>query len=388
MIAAFALPSRVRMLTSHLGIEAVLRSHRLIALATLALVAAHVALVLSGPDGLRLLDLRSAPPRARAAVTATATLLVLAFLAETRRRRRPRYEGWRLSHLVLASTVVVATGLHVWWLHNTVDRGPMRAWYAFLLLVVLGLLAYRWVWRPLRAVRRSYVVDEVRTVGPSAVMVALHAKGHAGVPFLPGQFVWLKLGGSSFVFEEHPFTIASSAASPWRKEFTIKALGDFTELLAAMRPGRTVYVDGPHGRFTTRGLEGTGFVFLAGGVGITPMLSMLRTLADENDRRQHYLFVAGRSVDDLLHRREIARLSRALHLTVVEAVDQPPEGWTGVTGRLDAEVLAAWLPAPRLRKRLHYFLCGPPLMVTGLSAALRDLGVPPLRIHTELFDMV
>jgi len=388
LVAAFALPSRVRLLTAHLGIESVLRSHRVIAIAAVLVVVAHVALVLTGPHGLRLLDLRTAPPRARAAVAATVALVALATLAETRRRRRPRYEGWRLSHLVLASAVLLATGLHVWWLHNTVDRGLMRAWYAFLLGLLAVLLTYRWAWRPLRAVRRSYVVDEVRPAGPSTVMVALHARGHSGVPFRPGQFVWLKLGGSSFVFEEHPFTIASSAASPWRKEFTIKALGDFTELLAAMRPGRTVYVDGPHGRFTTAGLEGLGFVFIAGGVGITPMLSMLRTLADEGDQREHRLFVAGRTVEDLLHRAEIARLTRRLRLTVVEAVDRPPPGWTGVTGRLDTAVLAQWLPPPRMRRRLQYFLCGPPLMVEGLAAGLRELDVPVARIHTELFDMV
>jgi ferredoxin-NADP reductase len=129
-------------------------------------------------------------------------------------------------------------------------------------------------------------------------------------------------------------------------------------------------------------------VFLAGGVGITPMLSMLRTLADRGDTREHLLLVSGRTVQDLLYRTEIARLSRRLSLTVVEAVDQPPEGWAGVVGRIDADVLAGVLPPPRLRKRLHYFLCGPPPMVAGLAATLRGLGVPVTRIHTELFDMV
>ena len=126
----------------------------------------------------------------------------------------------------------------------------------------------------------------------------LHARGHQGVPFEAGQFAWLKFGGSPFVFEEHPFTIASTATEPWRKEFTIKALGDFTELMSAMRPGRRVYLDGPHGRFTFAHVAGgDGFVFLAGGVGITPMLSMLRTLAANHDPRPALLVVGGRTVD-------------------------------------------------------------------------------------------
>ena len=75
-------------------------------------------------------------------------------------------------------------------------------------------------------------------VSPTAVTVVLHAVGHPGTKFHPGQFAWLKIGSSPYVFEEHPFTMASAATEPWRKEFTIKALGDFTEVLAALRPGR------------------------------------------------------------------------------------------------------------------------------------------------------
>jgi predicted ferric reductase len=119
----------------------------------------------------------------------------------------------------------------------------------------------------------------------------LHARGHQGIEFEAGQFAWLKLGGSPFVFEEHPFTIASTATEPWCKEFTIKAMGDFSELVAGLRPGRRVYLDGLHGRFTLSAPPATGFVLLAGGVGVTPMLSMLRTMADENDPRPALLVV-------------------------------------------------------------------------------------------------
>ena len=57
------------------------------------------------------------------------------------------------------------------------------------------------------------------------------------------------------MFEEHPFSIASTAEHPERMEFTIKALGDFTELLGALRPGRRVFLDGPYGGFTIEGMR-------------------------------------------------------------------------------------------------------------------------------------
>ncbi|MCW2834786.1 MAG: hypothetical protein JWN68_2739 [Nocardioides sp.] len=305
LVATFVLPSRVRLLTLYLGVERLLRSHRTLALATLALVGAHVGLVLMRSDGpgLALVDLRNAPPRAWAATTATIALVVMVCLAIARRKRRPRYEGWRLAHVLLSNIVLLGVALHVFWVSDLGGHGAGQIWLAVLADVMIAISLHRWVWRPLRAHRNSYIVDEVREESPTVVTVVLHADGHPGVSFRPGQFAWLKLGGSPFVFEEHPFTIASAATEPWRKESKIKALGDFSEILAGLRPGRTVHLDGPHGSFTTDGLtNSSGFVFLAGGVGVTPMLSTLRTLADRDDDRPALLVVAGRTADDLLHR--------------------------------------------------------------------------------------
>jgi len=389
LVAAYALPSRVRRLSAALGIETVLLGHRLIAFLVTALVLAHVGLVIASDDRRwRVLDLRDAPPRVWAGATGTAALMLLVVLAASRRRRRPRYEGWRLAHILLATCVLVATALHVWWLHHLVAHPALASWFALLAGLVVVLLGYRWVWRPVRSRRRSYVVHEVRAASPTAVTVVLHADGHAGIPFEAGQFAWLKLGGSPFVFEEHPFTIASTAIEPRRKEFTIKALGDFSELVAGLRPGRRVYLDGPHGRFTLADLPANGFVFVAGGVGVTPMLSMLRTMADCQDPRPATLFVGGRTVEDLVHRSEVADLAGHLDLTVVEVIAQPPEHWPGERGFVDRSVIERHLPAARDRRRRQWFVCGPAPMISAVLKDLRALGVPRSHVQTERFDMV
>lgn len=389
LVAAYALPSRVRRLSVGLGIETVLRSHRLVALLATVLVLVHVgATVADDRHGWHLLDLRTAPPRVWAGSTATLGLVGLVLLALTRRRRRPRYEGWRLAHIVLATLVVVGTALHVWWLQHLVTLPVFALWFAALAGLMTVLLVYRWLWRPARALRRSYVVHEVRAASPTAVTVVLHARGHSGIAFQAGQFAWLKLGGSPFVFEEHPFTIASAASEPWRKEFTIKALGDWTELLSGLRPGRRVYLDGPHGRFTISDLPAPGFVFVAGGVGVTPMLSMLRTMADERDPRPALLLVGGRTVDELLHRDELAALAQRVALTSVEVVAEPPEGWAGEPGFISGALIERYLPRARDRRRRHWFVCGPPPMISAVLRDLDLLGVPRSQVHTEMFDMV
>ncbi|CAN5712881.1 ferric reductase-like transmembrane domain-containing protein [soil metagenome] len=388
LLVAFVLPSRVRVVTTYLGVERLLRSHRLIALVAVGLVAAHVVFVLAH-TGLGVLDLRSAPPRVWAATASTLALAAMVPLAISRRRRRPRYEGWRLAHVVLGNIVLFGTALHVFWLNDLISSAPGATWFALLLAALLVLTGYRWVWRPWRSHQAAYVVDEVRVESPTAVTVVLHAVGHPGVQFRPGQFAWLKLGESAFVFEEHPFTIASAATRPWRKEFTVKALGDFSEILSGLRPGRLVHLDGPHGAFTLDGLRSDGFVFVAGGVGITPMLSMLRTMADRGDRRPVLLVVAGRTADDLLHRADHEHLDQRLDLRLVEILEEPPAEWTGEIGWLTRDVLDSALPGRRGRSHLDYFVCGPGPMVAAATRILEnDWGIADRRIHTELFDVV
>ena len=83
----------------------------------------------------------------------------------------------------------------------------------------------------------------------------------------------------------HPFSFSASAEAPdGRVEMTIRNLGDFTGGIAQVPVGRRVYLDGPYGAFTI-GNPADMHVLIAGGIGITPMMSMIRTLADRGDGR-------------------------------------------------------------------------------------------------------
>ncbi len=384
--------SRLRSLTSGLGIERLLAVHRWLGLVVVGLVLTHLAaVVIPNPSSIKHLDLLHASPGMRAATIATIALVLLAVTALLRRRLRLPYRVWRIVHVVLATAAVAGGAVHVLLLNNLVQADGMRIWFAGVTASLVFVLLLRWVLRPLLAGWAGFRVREVRRESADVSTLVLTSTrgrlfGRRPLHFAPGQFAWLRLRRWG-LFSDHPFTIASGARADGTVEFTIRHLGDYTRTLGRLSPGARVFLDGPHGSFSVDHTRATGLVLLAGGVGITPMMSMLRTLADRGDRRPHRLLVSGRSPDDILFTDELDDLQERLHLTVVPTLTQPHPGWTGSTGRIDATMLATVLPGPFRRNQLDYFLCGSGPFVEGVATALDEIGIPRQRVHTEQFDL-
>jgi ferredoxin-NADP reductase len=150
--------------------------------------------------------------------------------------------------------------------------------------------------------------------------------------------------------------------------------------------GDRVYVDGPHGSFTLERHPGMGYVFVAAGVGVTPFLSMLSTLADQGDRRPITLILGNRHEDQVVGIRQLARLQGRLNLRVVHVISRPSQQWMGERGRIDSGLLDRQLPVER--RSLQYFICAQEPMVRSVDEALRSLDIPGDNIHSEQFGMV
>ena len=213
--------------------------------------------------------------------------------------------------------------------------------------------------------------------------------GHKGFRFQPGQFAWITAWNSPFTDSEHPFSLSSSAEDRETIEFTIKELGDFTSTIKDMQPGQRVYVDGAYGSFSVdRHDHASNFVFVAGGIGITPVLSMLRTLADRGDRRKLILLYANKTRESVAFYDELEALKQRLDLQVVHVLENPPEGWTGERGFINRAMLDRYLPENRARNATEIFICGPKPMMDAVEKALVDAGVFLGDFHSERFDMV
>jgi predicted ferric reductase len=383
----FALTARFRRAAAPFGIDIIYYFHRFAAIIAFALVAAHFLIIrIDNPQALGTMNPLEAPWYMSAGRLALLLFGIIIVTSLWRKPLRIEYDSWRIAHALLATAAFVAAVGHISGVgYYTAAPWKSALWTAYTLFWVLLILHVRLA-KPWAMRRRPWRVVEVRPERGSAWTLALEPEGHAGLRFAPGQFAWLTLRASPYHVKEHPFSMSSSAGGA-RLEFTIKELGDFTRTIHTVKPGEIAYLDGPYGVFTTeRYPRSRGFVFIAGGVGIAPIISMLRTAAERRESRPLTLVYANDRWEDVIFREELERLRELLDLRLVHVLAEPPENWRGEQGYVDRALLDRHLPPER--HGLEYFICGPRPMTDAAQQALRELGVPLGRVHFELFEMV
>ena len=383
----FGLTARFRSITQPWGEDVIYHFHRQLSLIAVALVVAHpIILFVVRPELLALLNSIQAPWRARFAALSTYSLIALVAMALWRTKLKLSYETWHLTHIALAVVAVTAGILHmVGWAYYLGEPWKRVLWVA-LTIFWIGLLLYVRIVRPLFILRRPYLLSEVRQERGDTWTLAMRPDGHPGFRFRPGQFGWLTVWGSPFKITAHPFSFSSSAAvTDGCVEMAIRNLGDFTSQIHKVPVGRRVYIDGPYGAFTI-GNPADMHVLIAGGVGITPMMSMIRTLADQGDTRPLILLYGSKDWESITFREELEALRARLGLTIVHVLENPPDGWTGERGFITAEVFKRHLPPPYADH--EYFICGPDVMTDAMEGALGALQVPMSKYHSERYSFV
>ncbi|WP_214404042.1 ferredoxin reductase family protein [Pseudonocardia lacus] len=394
MVCVVVLPSRIRSLNRAFGIENVIDLHRFLGIVTAALVLLHLACVVAAdPTNTALLNFPEAPGRAQNATIATFGLVAIVLLAILRRKFDLSYEFWRTTHIGLALLILVTSAAHIVLLNQLVNDPTFAMLLTLIAIAVALVFGYRWIWRNIYDQSTEFLVRDVRLENPTVATLVLEPKTRnrdgstTSWAFAPGQFAWIRLDRSA-TGQEHPFTIASSAHDEFT-EFTIRGAGDFTRRIRRLQPGQPVWVDGPHGAFTSDLTNASaGFVLMAGGVGITPMLSMVRTAAHRGDPRPYRLVVVASALEDLFFRDELATLRRYIDLEVTEVLRRPRPDWSGPIGGINSELMALVVGDLGDPQDLDYFICGPPGMVVDAVNVLDEMSVPADRVHTEQFDFV
>ncbi len=206
--------------------------------------------------------------------------------------------------------------------------------------------------------------------------------------YKPGQFVTISLDIDGKTVKRS-YSISSSPSRPHTLELTIKRVpGGLVSNWMADRIalGDEIAVRGPAGKFSCFNYPSRKILCLAGGSGITPIMSMLRWIVDTTADVDVILLLSGHNPSDFIFRKELETISaRHSGLRVLFTVTTGwtgTEAWTGLTGRVSRQMIE--LVAPDILER-HVFMCGPKPFGEAMKAELKDLEFPMANMHTESF---
>ncbi len=279
--------------------------------------------------------------------------------------KRLTYPVWRWLHGLLGVAILLGC-LHLWLL----GLGPT---FFFVLLLSLLFIGWRLIRVDGSLAARPYLVSQVQKVAEGVVEISLRPLA-APISARAGQFVLVGFDdGGRFegCGESHPFTL--SAIDPdGHLRISVKALGDCTQHLQSVEIGVAARVQGGFGDFLID-RPGTAQIWLAGGIGITPFLAVLRDKPLTGPTTLIYLY---RQDVDAAYVEELRTL----------AAGQPQLNLQLHRGESDAASLAAWLPEAAALVGQTAYLCGPPGLVRAAVRILGQRGMPSAHIHFEGFD--
>lgn len=231
----------------------------------------------------------------------------------------------------------------------------------------------------------QYTVIENIQETPDTFLLRVIPVTNTVIPdFLPGQFCQIK--NPAFESQKtHIFSIASSPTTKTHLEFCIKKYGPWTQALSLLKKNETIEITQPLGKFVWN-QAATNAVFLAGGVGITPILSMLRFISDTNQKGKFLLLYGNRTENDIAYKKALETLSHTIdtfEVTHVLSESTPTDTRNGYRGFITKDILQKEID---FDSKPSFFLCGPPIFTQKMTLLLQEFSVPQEQIKQELFS--
>jgi predicted ferric reductase len=300
----------------------------------------------------------------------------------------PVWSGWLalvLLMLGLAVTFVRRLPYRTWrWLHAGLGAAMLLGLYHLILLgidepvlPILAVAALILGWRAVRGdwglAARPYIVAAARPILEGTVEIALRPLGDP-LPVAPGQFILAAFyTGPGFrgCGEFHPFSVSSVDGNHVLR-IGVRALGDCTRHLQSVQPGVAARVQGAFGSFLAQRPDSPQ-LWVAGGIGVTPFLGVLRAGGLTTPTTLLYLYRSETDAAFLPELRAIAAATPPLSLVAGATGNAPPD-------------LENLLPDARHLAGCECYLCGPPGLVAALKPVLRRRGITARHIHFENFE--
>jgi len=203
------------------------------------------------------------------------------------------------------------------------------------------------------------------------------------IPFYPGQFFMVRFDDSTTF--HRAYSIASSPTQKKYIDITMNLVGKFTKKLWQTRVGSYLLFKGPYGKFYFDEAMNNDLILIGGGLGITPLMSIIRYCNDKSLKNKIKLIYSVRTPKDIIYTEEIKKIKEQNHnFNYVITITRPDEKalWTGKTGRIDIDLLKSNIS--NVGNSL-YFLCGPISFVKSAIKMIESLGAKKEQIKTDIW---
>ena len=226
---------------------------------------------------------------------------------------------------------------------------------------------------------REYTVKVIELIKQTPSATTLRMEKPEGFTFQPGQWGLFTVPGREGTVSRS-LSFSSSPTEPYL-EFTKRISGsDFCQIIENLQGGEEITFKGPMGNLVYEGgLEKV--TFLAGGIGITPIRSIMQYLVDKSISGEKYLVYGNHCPEEIAFSNDVQSWQEAdPELEVIHVLEKPPEGWTGASGFINSSIIAETVPD---LNEQHFFVSGPPPMVRAVTTCLDELGVDPGKVMKE-----
>lgn len=290
----------------------------------------------------------------------------------------------RISYTIWQYLHILTYLLFFFSLYHAVKTGsdynflPIKLIYLIALVLILIGIFYRTHYKIKQRASEKFYLKEIKKETDDTFTIALETKNK--FLFRPGQFCFLRLNKKG-IYARHPFTISSS---PDKKdlEFTIKLKGRFTQEALNLKKGDEVIVDGPFGIFTLDKAEEKDIIFIAGGVGITPFYSMIKSQIKSNTKKDILLFYCSRTIKGTIFKKELDNIKEDWLKKVYILSEDECEGHEKEKGIISKSIIAKYT---KDINNSIFFICGPEKMKDCAIKELKELGVKRDNIVIEDF---
>ena len=286
-----------------------------------------------------------------------------------------KYQVWKFTHKFIGLAFIFAF-LHTFLIGADVASNIWLKIYLF----ILGALAiityfYRTLFADYLVRVFNYKVKGVKQYDDKIWEISFAPQNRA-IEFAPGQFGFIKLLSNEVTKEIHPFSFSSANGNPLK--IAIKELGDYTNKIGKLKEGDTALVEGPFGAFNFRSFKNKKQVWIAGGIGITPFLSMLRSVTKEDSGYEIDLYYSVKDENSLAFKDEMDEIfQKYKNVNITYWV-------TSKDKFLTAEAIAAKISD--LKER-DIMICGPSIMMNALKGQLMFMQITKDQIHSEEFNL-